>query len=306
MGNLRVTKPLDLSGAITYSSINEPDSATGEVEWVSGGTYKKGDKVIVSAVHRKYAAYGDIPAGRTVRPDADPTYWNDIGATNKYALIDSSTLTQSTGAAGMTYKFKPDGAFNSIHGYNVAAQSIVITVRSSSTGAVVFTKTLDMIEPPRDWWEADWGALRYINQFSVLGIPPVWDGELEMVLGATNCGIGHIIIGDAIDLVSEGRGVQSGVEVQLVDESQYIQDDYGNKKIGTKLIGTDLNFSAEMSGEDTTYFFYTLKDVLGVACAWQILADDKYNWMNVCGTASGPISCRVNNAVANLKIAGIK
>ena len=161
MGNLRVTKPLDLSGAITYSSINEPDSTTGEVEWVSGGTYKKGDKV--SAVHRQYVAYGDIPASRNIRPDADPTWWNDIGATKKYALIDSSTLTQSTSAAGMTYKFKPDGAFNSIHGYNVTAQSIVITVRSSSTGAVVFTKALDMVEPPRDWWEADWGALRYIN-----------------------------------------------------------------------------------------------------------------------------------------------
>ena len=178
---MNVLVPIKITDAmIAANPVAEP--AAGETAWVSGGTYALGDRRIRSTTHRVYECV-QAHSARTALPEADSAYWLDYGPTQKYAVFDELTSTQSTAVTTLTYVIKP-GFFNAVALYGLDAATVDITVKDAPGGNVFFTQTHELSMPPLDWYDWAFGRIQPLDKLVVTGIVPYPEAELTITLSA--------------------------------------------------------------------------------------------------------------------------
>ena len=143
---MRVIPPLTiLAGMLSSSTAAEP--GPGETAWNAATSYATGAKCYLAAKHRRYErlAPGGVDAAS---PDSDPTKWQDIGATNKWAMFDIKSSLQTIVTGGpLTVTLAPGKRITSVglrglHGASVTIeQHVGATLTYSKTWSLLLRNT---------------------------------------------------------------------------------------------------------------------------------------------------------------------
>jgi len=218
-------KPITVTSANLTSSIAEPDSTVGEVEWIAG-TYNLGDRVIKSSTHRVYEVVADPSTtdDPAIGVTKTPQTWVDVGPTNRFKMFDEANNTASIGD-NITVDIVPVSLVNSLAFFNVNCSVINISV-FDNIGTLIYSKSEEMRNRPlvNGWYNYFYSGFTSKNKLVVLDIPPTTIGKITVEFVGVGASVGTFICGKQAEI----GDTQFGTGAQLLDFSEPVEDDYGN------------------------------------------------------------------------------
>lgn len=212
--------PIDLSlasGRVTSTTAVESLYAA----WLIGSTYALTNRV--TSNHRDYES---LQAGNVGHdPATSPTWWQDLGPSNKYAMFDADRNTATTGASPLTVEITPGQRIGGLSLFGVTADRIDVTM--TSAGVPVYTKGLSLLaRNTRSWFEYFFGAFTYRESMVFFDLPPITNGVLTVTLtrATGNASCESFSVGMPIAF----GGVKLGAQTDLLDFSRVERDAFGN------------------------------------------------------------------------------
>lgn len=224
---MSVITPTALTDAMLVSStVAETDYTA----WNAATSYVVGDRVMraVSGVHKNFEnLIAGIDAGL---PEASPTRWLDLGATNRWKMFDDKVGTVTVVASPLTIVVNP-GRVSGVALLELVGKQATITLKDGPGGAVVYsaTKELDgtVITSWYEWFFEDYEQL---TDWAVTALPAHYTApELTISITATS---GNVECGVCkFGLVAALGGARFGARVGIVDYSRKEIDDFGNVSV---------------------------------------------------------------------------
>lgn len=311
--SLKILIPSKLTNAmLTSHDIAEPDAASGEFAWVSGGTVALGDVRILAATHRKYEAL-IAHTGRTIAPNNDPTYWADIGPTNRWAALDSSASTVTTGTGNWTCKLMP-GYCNSVAVRGISSGSVVtVTVRDGAGGAIVASMTTDTIAPPFDWLDYVLGPIRYVTASPTLDIPlgSTFSPEITVAVTGASPSVAMIIPGTVRPInLTAGNSYKAatpsvGAAAEIINWSIIDRDKRGMVRIIPGRSGVDLSFSVSFATENAPTLHDFLTSIKDTPVLVTLSDDVKFRNLASFGLLKGKVTADDNYSTLTATVTSI-
>jgi hypothetical protein len=143
-----IIRPTIITGAMFQSS-NIPETDYNEYNPATG--YADGDNIIVAADHKRYESLQNGNTGNT--PSTSPTWWLDLGATNRWKPFDAKVQSQASQATSLNWVLNP-GLIDSIALLNIDATSTQVIMADQDTNLVVngtaWTGATG-VTPPTSW-----------------------------------------------------------------------------------------------------------------------------------------------------------
>lgn len=177
-----VYPPIEITPArFLSSSIDEPDTALGEVEWVSGTAYAKGDEVVLVATHKKYRALIEIESGDLTVPSSDPLKWQDIGATNRWAMFDAGRSNTTIGEPGepIIVRISPGKRVDSLALVGLAASRVIIRVFQD--GDLEYEREINLTRRTvMNWFDYFFNDFTYQEDAIFSNLPMYANAEIEV------------------------------------------------------------------------------------------------------------------------------
>lgn len=187
-----ITAPMILD-----STVPEPHTAFGEIEWSSAGVwYDVGAQVVRAASHRKYRCIQAHFGAPSIIPETSTTYWEDIGPTNLWAVFDDLRSTRTMAAASpLELTIAPGVAVDCVAVSSLAADAVRILVASGRTEfdpptQIYDSGTITLAERP---YLSDSPSVVFRN------LPEVADCEITVIItraGTPECG--SIVVGKEV------------------------------------------------------------------------------------------------------------
>jgi len=225
---MNIIRPTTIT-SIASSTVPETDHAA----WSAATTYAIGDRCIVVATHKIYES---LQAGNINQYPPDTLggtpYWLEIGATNKYKIIDGMVSTTTTAEASFTVGIEP-GRINSIALLEVSASKITITMDDPTDG-LVYSREFGMSD---NAWTVDWYTWFFEpivrkTDLVLLDLPSYSAATLSVTvensLNAAECGMLVVGISGTIGMI------QWGVRISIMDFSRKERDVFGNTILTVK------------------------------------------------------------------------
>lgn len=200
----RVMVPVKILPSMLGSgtTIPEPNTANGEVAWVSGATYTAGvERTSNGAI---WLCRQDHSA-RTALPENDPVYWLRSRATDRMAPFDDYTSTKARGTGTLTVVVNP-GFINAIRVYGAEGDSCTITERETPGGVIARTRTFDLFAQAAGFYELLFTVLPKVEQVGLDDLPILPGAEVTITVNAAGSGavaIGDIKLGDWRNLIGD-------------------------------------------------------------------------------------------------------
>lgn len=292
---MNILVPIYITNAMMVSStIAEPD--TFETEWNPATSYEVGDRIIRTTTHRVYECL--IAGVNATLPEVAQTHatprWLEYDPTNRWAAFDDVVNTGSQATTLLTYVLSP-GLFNAIALYGLEGESVTVTVKDEPGGDVIYTHTASLFEPPIDYYNYYFGAIRSLKKLVMRNITPYANAEVTITITAADTvpvAVGMIAIGDMRSLITneiEG-GTQYGANAEPVTYSYINTDKFGKTTIRRRHSTTDMRVRVLLPQYDADAALLTVQEVLDVPCAWVATDEDGYQGLNVFGLGSGVLS----------------
>jgi len=206
---MRVIVPLVVTPAmLVSSSVAEPDTSVGEVVWASGA-FSKGDKRIVVATHRLYAALADI-ASSVVSPDLDPMQWLDVGPTNRWAMFALDRNTQTVSASPIVVVIAPGKRVDAFALTGMEATEELIEMEVAAVPVYSYAENL-ITRVTTTWSEYFFGEFGTKSSSVRFDLPPYVSGEITITItndaGDAKCAA--CVIGNSFYIGSAELGAES-------------------------------------------------------------------------------------------------
>lgn len=260
--------------------------------YAAGTTYAAGARVHSPISRRVYQSAKDANTGHdptilTNQMDAAgvPTWWVDVGPTNRIAMFDGLITSQTVAASPLVITLDP-GAFNGFALFAMDADSYSVEVLDGPGGAVMYSEPTTSLDgsQPSDYYEYFFDRPKPLTQFIRSGITPYGNSRIKLTLTKATgpVKLGMFAIGDLRSVGIPQRDAQ----VDPQDFSYIKQDAFGNGRIQRRPNATNLSISAVMAREDANDVLQTIKDVLGTPVVVVASTAQFYEWM----LAFGPIS----------------
>ena len=287
-------------------TIPEPYTASGEVAWVSGGTYAAGDERTSSgAIWLCRQAH----SARTALPAADPVYWLRSRATARMAVFDDYTSTKARATSSITVVVNP-GFFNAIRVYGAEGDSCTITVRETPGGTIAKQQTFDLFAQAAGFYELLFTVLPRVEQVGLDALPVLPGAEVTITVTAAGAGavaIGDIKIGDWRSLT--GDGDWGGAEYGASSERKtYTYREYAKDGTYTQLKrpgSRDVSCSIKLPAEQAVYADAVLGEIADVAVPFEASNLQHYGYINTLGFVTGSIVAdSYSTATLSLNIKG--
>jgi len=179
--------PIDITAAIlTSTTLSEPQAGSPDPEpiYSTGTTYALDGVAIDTATHLKYRS---LVASNLNNALTDTTKWECIGATNKWAMFDTTRNVQSEGTSPLTVVLTPGERFDSLALTGMEADQLDITITSVIGGGTVYSETVDLLyRSTVSWYTYFHGAFYYKSELLRTDLPPFSDAIITLTL--TNAG----------------------------------------------------------------------------------------------------------------------
>lgn len=218
-----VTAPM----ALTISATNV--AATSAPAYSAGTTYALGDTVSAAVslpgtttiTHE----YESLQAANTGHALNETDWWLDLGPTNRDAMFDAKTGTETSNAGSITITAAPNAYFDTIAVVRISgAVSVEVTVDRGATQ--LYTNTVDLRQESSSWWEYYFSDLSAVRDSIVLR-PEIFFSDATVTVTITGAGTvscGLLMIGRSDDL---GITLQ-GASISIEDYSTKEVDQFGN------------------------------------------------------------------------------
>lgn len=220
-------------------------AATDEAAWDSGTTYALGDRVQVDATD-SHKIYESLQAANTNHiPASSPTWWVEVGSTNRWAMFDGVVGSQTTNADTVTVSLRASGRIDSVALLNLTAASVSVTMTDATAG-VVYERSQSMVWDGgiADWWS--WMFEPIVRRPDVVfgDLPPYSDAQIDIVIDNTGgtAGIGVCVLG----LSREIGGTAPGASIGIQDYSTKTTDDFGNVSVTERAYAKRANLAVNI------------------------------------------------------------
>ena len=219
---MKVIPPLTITAAmLTSSTCAEPHAS--ETAYVAGTTYALDAVVVVAADHRTYQSLQAGNVGHT--PSSSPTWWLDIGPTNRWKMFDLLRNTQTEQASPLTVVFAPGVRINSLALLGLVATSVTISMTSG--GISVYSTTINLNKREvLDWYDYFFDPFSTQPGVALFDLPPYSNGIITVAItnttGAAKCG--GVVVGTYV-YIGE---VQYNAESNALNFSTVERDAFGN------------------------------------------------------------------------------
>jgi len=304
----RVMVPIAITTSMIKSgtTIAEPDTGTGEVAWVSGGTYTAGQE-------RTYGgsiwACSTNHSGRTTTPDLDTQYWSRLGPTNRMAAFDDYANTKAVATGSLTYVIQP-GFLNGLAIYGMEGAAYSITVKDAPGGTVIASWSGDLYDQASGLYELLFAPLLQLTQLSFDDIPLAPNAEVTITISSNPGGrvaIGSIKLGDWRRFLGDGTigGTEYGASS---DRKSYTFRQYnadGTYKLIKRASSRNVSCSVLIDAEQAMYADAILGEIIDTAVPFEASGLPRYGYLNTLGFVSGSIRADSFGVTSiNLKIEG--
>lgn len=276
---MKVITPLEITeSTLTSSTIPEPDTANGEVEWVAG-TYLLGDQVVVSTEHSKYQCVADpsttddpvAGAAKTV-----PT-WVRISATNRYAMFDANNGTQSIADQTITVRVNASQYIDSIALFNVTGSYQVQIIMNDPLEGEVYNEIIETVDNTQviDAWTYYFSPIIFIDKFVKLDLPPYANAYIEVIVtGGDTVGLGSLVIGNLKDLYQ----TVYGTKVNLLNRSIIEDDGFGNYNITERPSSYRVTYEIRYPTIETNAVLSRLEPLIDKLAVWIGEEEEEYRY----------------------------
>lgn len=224
---MKIIRPLTIDdAALVSSSIPETDYAA----YSAATTYALGARVIVVSTNSHHI-YESLQAGNINHtPASSPTWWLDLGNTNRWRMFDGSVTSQSTKADSIDVSITPTGRVNSLALLNISAATVQVKMTDAIDG-LVYDRTFSLVSSAGivDWYSYFFEPIVRLEDFLILDMPTYYSPTIQIILSGTGetVGIGAALVGQSLNL----GGTQYGANVGIQDYSVKTRDAYGNYTI---------------------------------------------------------------------------
>lgn len=274
---MKIIKPhLITDSMMVSSSVAENDWPA----WVSGTTYALGAKVVRAGVHKIFQRYA--AGSSTVAPELDPTIWQDIGPTGKWAPFDNVVGTLATGSSPLNYTLRT-GFTDSLALFELTGRYVDVVMKDATGGTVVYQKRIDLevgdIETIFDWFFSE---LDLRNDIVVTDLPGQYaSAELSITLTTTsgNASVGVIKPG----LISDLGETQYGAKVGIDDYSRKERDAFGNTVITERAYSKRGSFTLMTTLGTFNRIYRTLAALRATPCVYIGTEDAGYEPLLIYG-----------------------
>lgn len=177
------------------------------------------------STHKLYESLLAGNVGNT--PHKSSTYWLEIGQTNRWKCLDTSTASQTFNADSVTYVLQTKGRVDAVYAGNVDATDITITARESGGGAIVYGPvTYNLRKYVATFWDWCFSEIEFRTEFVDIDLPPYADMEVTITLIRTG---GTVRVGTLLLGLSKTLGVSlTGMTFSINDYSVKTSDEWGN------------------------------------------------------------------------------
>ena len=264
--------------------------------WDNNATYNAGDRRYVLSTHRIYESVQNNNTGKDptlavnqYNAAGAPTWWIDIGPTNRTAAFDGEVQSQTLAASPLVITLAP-GAFNGFALFGVDADTFQVDVLDAPNGNVIYSEPTTALEGsmPGDYYEYFFERFKPLRQLIRSGIDPYGSGQIRLTLKRATglVGVGMFAIGDF-----RPSGVAlKGTSVEPTDFSSVVQDRFGRASVRRRANSTGMNVTTVMEEDEAGTVLQNIRDTLGTPCVVSATSVELYEWMTVFGTISAKLS----------------
>jgi len=272
--SLKVIKSLAVTDSIlTATNVTEADYAV----WAAGTTYALDARVIKS-----HKVWQSLQAGNVGQdPLLQPTWWVEVGPTNRWKCLDLSSTTQTALSANSYYEFTPGQAINGVALVNVANIGTVRVRLTDPDFGVVYDQTTSLGGVPT---QANWYAWFFDTRvqqtaFVATDLPSYPNAVLRIDLGSGSGGlVGALIIGQ---VRSMGLGIQQGARLGIQDYSRKERNDWGDTVLVQRAYAKRLQLNTLVPSDELDNVYRTLAEMRASPCLW--IASTRYASLTVFG-----------------------
>jgi hypothetical protein len=257
-----------LDANLISTSIAENDFAV----WSSGTSYSIGDKVISTVTHRIYEALQASTAVDPTTDVADPPYWLNIGATNRWKAFDKTISDPVTVADGVTSIVYELGAFgipsNSVTLFGLKGRVASVVVDDATDGEV-YNRDISLIDNAlvNDWFSYFFQPARVKTEAIFESIPPYANADYTITVEDTSSEepeLGQIVLGQEYTLGTTGYGTSVSIE----DFSRKERDAFGNAIIVERPFAKLIDFDFTVSTNEARRAAILLETVRAVPAVY--------------------------------------
>lgn len=181
-------------------------------------------------------------------PVTNETYWARYGSTNRWALHDASTSSQTAATTSFTNEYQLDGSYaDSVGLLNVDCASVNI-VMTDSTDGEVYNQTISGVETSgiTDYWHYCFDPIVRKTDLLATDLPLYPNAQITVTVStATGSTVlcGTCYIGKKHE---SGVGSSYGMSLGIRDYSVIVEDGYGNREFSEGSYSRKVNLVAHV------------------------------------------------------------
>lgn len=264
---IAIVQPVPVTDAMLISTnIAETDYP----EWNGSTTYALRQRVILTSKHKIYES---LQAGNVNRnPATEPTWWVEVGPTNRWKAFDTSNITQTVTDGGppptITYKLRPGQAINALAALNVTNCIELHVQMVDPVDGNVYDKKIDFTALPLSstWWDWFFGQRRAPTQSVMLDLPAFPNVDLTLTFtGGTALAVGVIMFGQQ---QRYGLGVRYGARVGIQDYSRKETNEFGDAELVRRAFAKRARFDMLIERGEVDPLQNYLAGIRAVPCLW--------------------------------------
>lgn len=199
-------------------------------------------------------------------PTTSPTWWLDMGSTNKWKVFDQYVQSQTTATTSLSFTVSVNQLMNTVALLNLTANSVQVVVNHGADG-VLYNTTQNLYTdetPVVDMWSYFFSDFRHKTDAVFDDIPICTNANVTVNVNGSSgstVGIGVAVIGNAKDIASAKKGVEQGARVGITDYSVKTTDAFGNYTITERAFAKRATWDVYVNNEDIDYVQQLLADV---------------------------------------------
>jgi hypothetical protein len=233
--------------------------------WAAATTYKKGDRVVVAATHRRYESLIDGNTGKP--PAANPIAWVDVGATNRWAAFDAGVGTTTSMPALIDITIQGEGRVNAVAVMDMEATKVRVRVTDKVDG-LVYDRTVDLVSASgiSDWYAYYFEPILRRRDLVLFDLPPYNDAQvqIEIMNSEGDASVGVVALGQQHELGDTKFGLSLGITDYSVKE----RDSFGEWRVVQRPYSKKVRAPIRIRAGDVDRVFRLLAQYRAVPLVW--------------------------------------
>lgn len=279
--------------------LNSVTYALAESAWAASTSYQVGDRKYRATTHKRYECVLATGTTRTLPPESDGKYWEEIGPTQQFAPFDTVTNTKVYGNGSLTYSVQV-GFCNAIcfYGLDGATLNVKGYTDTVANGGVLFydSGNITIQQTPTDEYDYLFGQIVPLDKYVISGLLPYPNARFDISITAS-AGVlvqaGTIAFGDLMSLTPsypDWAGPQTGSSAEPLSYSYIKINDDGTAKITRRFGSTNLHVDLQIPLDAADISLVIVQRVLDVPACWIATDLPNYGGLNTFGLATGKLS----------------